>query len=296
MLETKSFSVTIKRPHGKHTTLDCGSTGNKLRGECRIEEGGEDYKNSAEITIYGVSPNTLKDFSSLALHQDKRIQKPETVIISVGDRILFSGDTFLTHADFSDFPNISLSISAVFGFSAALVRHDPTYIKAKNKTRFVDAAGKLLDTLNKDLGLTDQKAKIALKCGQEAKTMVCPDITLTGTAIDKLQRLAAGLRLHQVIDHTGAYFWVPGKSYPPDFVRPKPEVNQANGLVGYPVFYNEGINFTTSKFLWKVGDYVSVKSGVPFASGKYFIMRQKIELSTLPGGKWQSEYNAIYAV
>lgn len=294
-LKEKKFVVSIKRPGWKSLTLVCGSQGTDLRGTALLEEGGQDYKNQAEVTIYGVNPRWLKNYSSLALHKGKTISQPETITITVGNHILFSGDSFLTYADYSNFPNVALKISAAFGFSAALVQRDPTYIRAEEKLRFQDVADALVGDLNKDLGLTLQKKQISGKYTRDTQNTVLPDMTLTGTTVEKLQTLADSMGMRRLIDHTGAYFWMPGKAYPDEFLRAKPVISRDTCLIGYPSFYNEGINFSVSDIgTYKVGDLIRLKSGVPYADGSYFLIHQRIELSTLPGGKWEMQCNATY--
>ena len=296
-MDTKSFTVTIKRKGWDPLIMECGSTGSALRGICTLEEGGQTYRNNAEITIYGIDADHLKNYSSLALHKGKTVNIPETITVATENKILFSGDSYLTFADFSRFPNISLRISASFGFSAALVKSEQFTIKPDSKLKFTAAANHLAGELNKDLGLYGQPGMITTKFAPEVKSITCPAMTLTGTSLDKLHNLAYALGLHRVIDHTGAYFWVPGKSYPPDFIRQKPEVSVDTGLIRYPMFYNEGISFAVSSIgTWKVGDKIKLSSEVPYADGEYFVIHQHIEMSTLPGGKWETNYNATYAI
>lgn len=297
MLPVKSFTVTIKRAGWDPLVLECGSTGSALRGICTLEEGGQSYRNNAEITIYGIDADHLKNYSSLALHQGKTVSTPETITVASEGKILFSGDSYLTFADFSRFPNISLRVSASFGFSAALTQKPQFTIEKDSKLKFTAAADLLLAELNQDLGLAGQPGQITARYSDSVKNIQCPAMTLTGTSIDKLHNLAYALGLHRVIDHTGAYFWVPGQEYPAEFTAEKPEVSVDTGLIRYPVFYNEGIAFAVSTTgVWKVGDKIKIKSEVPYADGEYFIIHQHIEMSTLPGGKWETNYNATYAI
>lgn len=277
--------------------MKCGSQGSQLRGICTLEEGGQTYRNNAEITIYGIDADHLKNYSSLVLHKGKTVSIPETITVSTENKILFSGDSYLTFADFSRFPNISLRISASFGFSAALVKGKQFTVEPDSKLKFTAAANYLAGELNKDLGLYGQPGMITTKFAPEVKKIICPAMTLTGTSLDKLHNLAYALGLHRKIDHTGAFFWVPGKSYPPDFVRQKPEVSVDTGLIRYPMFYNEGISFAVSSIgTWKVGDRIKLRSEVPYADGEYFINHIHIEMSTLPGGKWEANLNATYDI
>lgn len=296
MLPTKEFTVTIRRNGWKPLVLECGSTGPMLRGTCVIEEGGKDFKSAAEITVYGVNATHLKNYSSLALHRGKTVQRPEIVTVSVGNQVVFYGDTWLSFADFSRFPDVAFRISAVFGYSAALMQGENFYTRAEDRVKFSDAASRLVSELNSDLGLTNQKSRLAAKFSPSVKNLICPDLTLTGTSIQKINTLASALNLEPTVDRTGVYFWIPDKEYPAEFLKKKPVVSTETGLKGYPIFYNEGINFTTANIgIWRYGNFVRIKSTVPYADGEYFIIQHKSELSTLPGGKWETAYSAVYA-
>lgn len=294
MLGTKSFTVTIKRAGWKPLVLTCGSGGSDLRGQCVIEEGGGTFKETAEIFIYGVNADHLKNYSSLGLHRGKTVQIPETITVSIGKKIIFVGDSYLTRADFSDYPDIGLKISAVFGFSASMVQHDNTYIKASQNIRFQDAARKLVNELNKDLGLSDPNARIALQTSAGLKALSCPDMILTGTALHQLMDLADAMGLRRIVDHRGAFFWEDGKTPPAYFLQKKP-VMKAEIMKGYPIFTNEGVQFTTAEVgIYTIMDKIKLESSVPYATGTYYIDTLRTELSTLPNGRWETTYVAFY--
>jgi hypothetical protein len=257
----------------------CGLDG--YRAEVSIDEGGMPSKNSCDVTIYGLDEKTMSNFTSLVflppLIFDKRnrleIYVNSTEDTSSSSSLIFIGDIRKAYADYSSFPDVGFKIEGVFGLVRDLITREDLIVEGDRNTKVED----LFKSFAEEMGYGFSNNGVS-------KT--CPKIILQGTFREQLLQLAKATDVEIGFDYEKLCI------SPRDgvLINEAVPVNKGNGLIGYPSFNSNGVDFKTIfNPLIKVGGLVDINTVVPKASGKWYVNSKHTQLSTLPNGPWESE-------
>ena len=257
-------------------TFNCGPDANSYRATAQIIDGGtSEYKSNASITIYGLGYEKLKELSFLLFESvSGAMDKRNNVEIWVDNTLIFTGNTYFISADFSNAPDVALSITGVVGRFASSVPMQDT------PTANLSAV-QVFETLAQAMGY-----KLLYTTGIEK--IKCGDDILCGSAWEQAQMLAKAVNVKVYFSLGYLRVGEIGKA----LIGGEPyKLSNRNGLIGYPYFNSNGVNFK-SIFTpaLRVGNYVELETLVPLAKGKWYVNTKTSNLSTLPEGKWEAEY------
>lgn len=276
-MNTKYFTIAITRATGENNTaletkeFFCGLNG--FRATVNIELGGLPSKNIADVSIYGLSLESLQNYTSLIFLPPKVFDKRNQIDISIDNAPVYKGDTRYCFADFSTFPNVSLRAQGVFGLANSLTPVKSQTIYGKDKLPIAT----VFETLAKQMGYS------FVNNGVEGN---CPDVILYGTLFEQANYLAKILNVG--ISLFNNYLMI--APYGKPFWNGRVKINKTNGLIGYPSFNSNGVTFRTIyNPLIKVGCLVELESIVPKASGTWYVNSISTNLSTIENGLWESE-------
>ncbi len=244
-----------------------------------IEKVGLPDTSKARITIYNMLLPDMEQLTTLAFKPLEIEKNQVQVLADVGgsQSVVFEGEIIAASADFNTAPDISFNIEAQAG-------HFPQ-LKAIPATASVG-----------EIALADVLSTL---CGQagyafvnEGVSATARDIYLTGSPIDQIKHVAREYDLDVLIDDGEVIAMPLGQSRKGDVVL----VNKTSGLLGYPTFTSNGLQFTTIfNDAYKLGAMVQVESIVPKASGAWKITKLSHKLSNMSGGgEWLSELEVFY--
>lgn len=275
-MNIKELTIRITKANGTINPITkefiCNSD-NGFRCLVEFEKGGLPSKNTCNISIFGVSQETAENFTStvfLPLTYDVR----NTVEVINEDTTIFKGTYIKCVGNYSSFPDISLDITAYFGYENAISITKTTSIAEGYPV--VSAVGDLAKVMGYQL------------INNYNITAKCPQIELYGTNFEKLQQLETATQTN--ILATDGYIGVAPKNKPV-FDVPV-EINAGTGMIGYPTFTSEGLMFKTLfNPLLRNGGLANIKTIVPKASGTWYVSSIYTKLSTLDNGVWETEAN-----
>ena len=288
-----------------------GYSGQYYRGDVRITETQGAYKDNCNISIYGLSVDKLTELTFITWNPIKEVDPRNTVKVIVNDQTVYQGNTYRVFADFSEAPEVCLRITGVVGTYLASRPQQDTEIKATQQ--------RTVGNVFTELG---NLAGVNTVVNVSVKDNICPDITLSGSLYNQIATLAKSLGLQ--FDLAYGYLRVSSKDEVLGFSETDtigsesrstsskdevlgfsetdtigsesrstglPIINLTNGLVGYPVFNNRGVNFRAI-FDPKIrpGNIIELDSIVPQVRGRYRVAAKSSTLSTLPNGQWIAEY------
>ncbi|KLP39865.1 hypothetical protein [Enterobacter ludwigii] len=247
------------------------SIGN-IRASVKLAAYGNVSGFTAEIVLYGLSAELLSMLSTKgtigAMEEDPGAV---TVEIYSGKTKLFSGGIWSAYANMNALPESSLMFNAVAGLSlrtnATLAFSVPGAVEL----------GMMLTAIAKAAGLGARMVGV---------TGSVNNPHCTGSAMQQIIDICSDYQLsYQIVDEV-LIVW-PQSGSPDDVV---PHVSPQNGLVGYPVFTQNGIMFqTTFSPLLSAGRIVGLETSLPNASGRYTLSTVEHMLTTwTEGGSWHS--------
>lgn len=280
--------IAVKFQLGKGTFGDDGSdtvdvTG--LRVSATIEIVGGETMATCSFKVYGLDLNTMNKLTLLG----KRLPegRQNTLTLSAGDEIkgmavAFVGNITECWADLRSQPNVALVGVAAAGFVDAMKPVPPTSYNGS-----VDAAlvVKGIAAQMTRPGTGDASGEVTGYDFENSGVSVqIRDTYLAGTLMDQLRAVAREGNFNCTIDGTTVAIW------PKDGSRggAMPVVSPETGLVGYPLYTENGIELTT---LYnpsiRYGGKVKVESVSTPAVGNWspFQITHELESET-PGGKW----------
>ena len=281
---SKNFKIKIQQasgdaPDGIYSyEFDCGNVdgGNNLcRASVRLTEGGTPSKNSADIMIYGLSKDKLQQLTFLNFNPVKGVDSRNIVEVLVDDVMCFSGNIFFSSSNFDGIPDICLNIVGAIGiYEGSLAQQDLEIRAVQNQT-----ITSIFENFANKMGYG------FMNNGVEGN---CPDIILNGSLREQILELAKALNINISMDCKMLRIAPMGKPLLKDLPV---EVNDKNGLIGYPSFNSNGVNFK-AQFNPKirVGSTVKLTSIVPNSSGEWVVNQKVSTLSSLPNGKWETDY------
>ena len=290
----REFAVKITRsiPEGTTTKTEtqvfvCGNyvygnneeVGYKYRGEAHISEECGVCRNICDISIYGLSLEKLNEFTFTWWEGLKKVSPLNTIEVIVEGETVFKGDTFFLQADFSNVPDVCLRITGIVGrYIGSIVPETKTFEGIKVSEAFKQVC--------QNYGMT-------VVVDPKVDTKV-PKIVLSGSVLDRIQRLGKSLGLNVAITDNVVRVGEMNKQLPDlnsaNANFPVKEISKDTGLIGYPIFNDRGATFSmVFDPLVRSGSLIQLNSIVPKITNQYVLITKRSILSTLPKGQWKSE-------
>lgn len=276
----KELEITVVLGKG---TFDGQGNTKVMRGlamQADIEKVSLPDKNKARVQIYGLKLEDMEQMTTLAF-LPLETQK-NYVQIKAGDKgkelsLAFKGEITTAFADFNSAPDIVFNVEAMAGYFPALKAIPATSAKGEVSLE----------------GLLSKLAK------QAEYTLVNKGVTgsvvnpyLVGSPFEQIRRLADENGFDVIFDDEEII------ALPQDKARDVNTVvlSKDTGLIGYPTFSSEGINFSCfyEKNL-QIGGLVKLETVVPKASCLWKITKLSHKLSANFSGMnyWESAVSAV---
>ena len=246
-----------------------------------IQKQGGDERPSCTVTIGNLNIDVVRKLTTLSFRPLQRFKNQIT--INAGDvgkqlQTIFIGDFENAYGDFQDAPTINLQIKAIAAQHGALMATPATSIDGEQQV------AKLMEQWATEAGCTlDNK-------GVNASIR---NAVYRGSPVEKAKTLARDVGIDLIIDDNK--FIITPNNTPIDGNAVL--VDAQHGLLGYPAFNNDGIQFASIfNPNYKIGGLVKIDSVVPRASGIWKITKinSKLEAYIPDGGQWASEVSATW--
>ena len=292
----KHFFVEVLQSDNLRYVFPCGL--GKYRATVQIRQGGAPYKDNCDVTIYGVSSETLRQISYLLANPLTKRDRRNRVRIWVGgdydissekitgSELAFQAETYFIAADFTPAPNIALRIVGAVGcFEDS--QDAGTEMEITDGMTLKQAFDKIIKNMEWNaVFFNGQSGK------QLANKKLGADLLQGATWYQRALELANKFNLQIRFENYNIIIAKYGESL---YNTEAQLISSANGLISYPTFTNDGVSFRTLfNNNLKVGDYVDIYSSVPLASNEYKIGEKVTTLSSEPNGQWQTQYIAFY--
>lgn len=249
------------------------------RMSANIVKGNSPSVDTAEIRIWGLTPNIMNSVSRLG--KPLEIVRNNSIQIRAGDdtrglAMVFQGIVQNATQDFSDSPNVCLNIGGQAGALSAMAPVKPVSFQGQ-----ADVAT-LMTTIAASM-------KPPLTLENNGVDVVLSNPYYAGTATQQMEEVAEAANIYASIDseHNTLAIW------PKDGSRSgqAPLISLDTGLVGFPTFADVGIGIKVlySPGLRLGGTFNLTSRAVPSANGSWVITMLSYELECeMPGGKWFS--------
>lgn len=245
-----------------------------------IEKPGQPDPNSANISIFGLSEDNLKQLVSLSFL--RHTSQHNLISIKAGDlgaelSTAFQGEISSAWADFNSAPNIELKIEALSGFYPQRIAASPQSINGT-----ASAA---------DL-IAQQAAQIGYSFVNYGVTAQVRNAVFNGSPIEKSRQIAKQVGAQLIIDDRTMV--LKANDTPRDGEAPL--LSAESGMLGHPVFTQDGI---TIKCIYRpdvrLGGLFKVESIVPGATGTWQVTKLSHNLSAYStDGAWATTMDGVY--
>ena len=249
-----------------------------LRISAQIEVTGAPGFNSAEISIWGMTPKQMNAVTRLG--KPLQFFRNNTIALQAGDddagmATIFNGTIQTAFQDFNAAPLTPIHITAQSGLIDANRPVDPLSYPGTT-----DAA-----TVAQTIAQSMQPA-LSLENGGVDVKLASP--YFPGTPRAQLTALAQAANFNWVIDDTRNVLAI----WPKDKKRggEVPSIDKDSGLIGYPAYSDRGIEIRT---LFRTGltfgGAIQLKTAIEPANGEWVIYSIYHDLeSEMPDGKWET--------
>lgn len=267
---------------GKHQSVDF--TG--LRAELVHDQQGDEAVAADQLNmrVFGVPLSVMNEFSTNTVQAMTNMGN--RVSIAAGNEggplhSIFDGTILTAYPDFSGQPDVSFNVSARSGYLFQLEPAAPNSFAGQ-----VDVAAAIEALATRmGFGFTNNGVRVHLN-----------DQYLSGSLMAQVNKLVEAAGIACVLSNNVISIWPNGGAIDDLAI----DVGPTNGLVSYPQFQELGINVKTEfRPDLKYGRIVNVTSSVQRASGQWYCLGYRHELSTLAdGGPWFTTANlnkSLYA-
>lgn len=245
-----------------------------------VEKPGQPDPNSANVSIFGLSEDNLKQLVSLSFL--KHTSQHNLISVKAGDlgaelSTVFQGEISSAWADFNGAPNIELKIEALSGFYPQRIVAAPLSI---------NGAASAADLI------AQQAAQIGYSFVNYGITAQVRNAVFNGSPIEKSRQIAKQVGAQLIIDDKTMV--LKAAETPRDGEAPL--LSAESGMLGHPVFTQDGI---TVKCIYRpdvrFGGLFKVESIVPGATGTWQITKLSHDLSAYTtGGAWVTTLDGTY--
>lgn len=246
-----------------------------------IQKQGGDERPSCEVTISNLNIDVVKKLTTLSFRPLQRFKNQITVNAGeVGKQLqtIFVGDFENAYGSFQNAPAMELVVKAISAQHGALTASPATSVDGAEQVSY------LMEQWAKESGCTLENNGV----NASVKNTV-----YTGSPIDKAKALAREVGIELIIDDNKFVIMPKGKAIDGNAVL----IDKEHGLLGYPEFSNDGIEFTAIfDPNFRIGGLVKVQSIVPRASGIWKITKisTRLEAYVPNGGSWESSISATW--
>ncbi|CEF40191.1 hypothetical protein ASN_788 [Acetobacter senegalensis] len=229
---------------------------------------------SAELRVYGLTQSLMNDLNQPVLTPNADGGRNNTIIITAGNEggpltQIFQGNIVSAWQDNSGAPDTCLNVySTAMAFSSLADYPSSSY---KGTISIADAVG----TIVRSLGFIFENDGVTARAA---------DVVLTGSSAQQLDELARMGRFQRIFDNGTYVIWPEGKGRS-NLIS---DVSPATGMLGYPSFTGNGLNFkTVFRPEIRFGQAVKVTSDLMPACGVWNIKTVTHDIeSENPGGEW----------
>lgn len=249
---------------------------NNIKSSVRVSAYGSLMGFDAQVMLQGLSLENIAILSGKGVNQFVRKVGDLEIDILTNGNLIFNGWIYASYADMNSAPEPALILNANAGYQFHITPSQA--FSAEGAVNVVDMIGAIAQT-----------AGLAYKAWDTAGTEANPHYE--GSALDQVRQICENHKLSFTVKDKVLDTW---KLYKSDV---KPFVSPDYGLIGYPVFQQGGLSFTTQYSpLLTGGRIVTLETSLPNASGDYLIFTSEHLLSSWDsGGRWQTSVVAMKA-
>lgn len=241
-----------------------------MKCECAISAYGGISGTSMNLSLYGLSLDKMSKLTSKA--QRYIAQEQNQIKVTANDETVFIGTITSSRINLNQMPDAPIEIVANATGYERTQPCAPTSVKgttpvASMVQAIASKAGLKFVNIDVDAQATNEYAK--------------------GNAIQQIEYLAHAYGFFHEID-VGTVTIFKGENAIDAIV---PYVSPQTGLIGYPIFYDVGINFRTMfSSALKIGRKVQLQTSLPNGSGEYLITNGTTHYlsSNMDGGLWDT--------
>ncbi len=236
----------------------------KLAIDVEIEKNGLPDKTSAKIKIYGLSLNLMEELSALNLKANE--VRNHRISLYAGDdsdslNLIFQGEITRAFANFNNMPDISFELHALTGYFPSLMPAFPMSYKGEIP------AFALLSALCLTMGYSFENKGFF---GSLRNPI------LSGSLFEKAMKIAKHIGAELICDNC-KFILMPKYT---SLSTTAYNLSAENGLIGYPVFDNEGLSIRAlHSSNYQLNSLIQLDSIVPRASGLWRIISVRHVLS-----------------
>ena len=246
-----------------------------------IQKQGGDERPSCEVTIGNLNIDVVRQLTTLSFRPLQRYKNQIT--INAGDvgkqlQTVFVGDFENAYGNFSNAPTMELKVKAIAAQHGALMATPATSVDGEEQV------SKLMEQWAVEAGYTLENN------GVNASVR---NAVYRGSPVEKAQTLARDVGIDLIIDDGKFKISPMDKPMGGNAVL----VDAKHGLLGYPAFSNDGIDFNMIfDPNLKIGGLVKVESVVPRANGIWKVTKinTRLEAYVPNGGQWSSSVSATW--
>lgn len=246
-----------------------------------IQKQGGDERPSAEVTISNLNIDVVRKLTTLSFQPLQRFKNQITINAGeVGKQLqtIFIGDFENAYGNFQDAPTMNLTVKAIAAQHGALLPTPATSVDG------VEQVAHLMEQWATEAGCTLENNGV----NASVKNAV-----YVGSPVDKAKALAREVGIELIIDDNKFVIMPRGGAVEGNAIV----IDKENGLLGYPAFSNDGIEFRAIfNPNFRIGGLVKVNSVVPRATGIWKITKinTKLEAYIPTGGSWDSTISATW--
>lgn len=277
----KTIQVVMAMAEGQFQNGANQITVQGLPTSVEINKQGGDERPSCTVTIGNLNLDVVKQLTTLSFRPLQRFKNQITINAGeIGKQLqtIFIGDFDNAYAEFQNAPTIDFTVQAIAAQHAALMATPATSIDG------TEQVAKLMEQWAVEAGYTLQNNGV---------NMSVKNAVYRGSPVEKAQTLARDVNIDLIIDD--GKFKISPMDKPMDGNAVL--VDAQHGLLGYPSFNNDGIEF---KMIFdpnlKIGGLVKIESVVPRASGIWKVVKinSRLEAYIPNGGEWGSVVSATW--
>ena len=260
------------------------------RTKVRIEKNSGGNTSHANATVYGLTMDHMRALATL--NPALMVMKKNVIEILANDvtnpasqpTSVFIGQITEGEIDITNEPESALVLTATAGiYYAVAPAHACSYDGPTDVTVVLTAIAKQMNLTLNSSGLS--------------KPYMVSDPCLFGSLMTQAQAICDSWILNLFIDGKTMYVYDRTGSVPLDAGQSIPVVSAATGMIGYPVFSEQGLFVRTlfSPFL-NMSQRVEVQSTLPYANGTWGVYQLVHELeSQVLDGKWETSFHCNWA-
>lgn len=243
----------------------------------------KNMKCEMSISAFGGVTGTTMDMSLWGLsldHMSKLTSKAQRFISQEQNliKIIANGETVFLGTITASRINLNQMPDAPIEITANAVGYERTITCSPTSVQGVTDVASLVQTIASKVGLKFVNVDVNLKA---------QNVHYSGNAIQQIQTIANDYDFYADVDIGTVYIYTSQNAI--DAVIPF--VSPQNGLLGYPIFYDIGINFRCMfSSAIRVGRKVRLETSLPNGSGEYLTTQGTTHYlsSFVEGGPWET--------